>query len=204
MASWFLRKIYARKLHLTSSQSFVAQSLVFWTLVDVSLEEGSSVVSFLCHLVFVMIPVELVDVDPEVLSWFYYLKDVSIDGMWMIYKRSLVAYLENLAFMGTEFMSQSFFHSWRASRSSWRRTASLDVLMRIKDARMQSSAKSRTEKLFFLYSRRSLIYNRKRTLPRGTPDRTGAESDFQFSRISVCVRSRRKSPIQLCRLPWIP
>lgn len=35
---------------------------------DVSLEESSGVVSFPCHLVYVMIPVKLVvDVDPEVL-----------------------------------------------------------------------------------------------------------------------------------------
>lgn len=49
---------YASKLHLRSNQGFVAQFLgLLRTLVDVSLEEGSCVVSFLCHLVYVMVPV---------------------------------------------------------------------------------------------------------------------------------------------------
>lgn len=60
---------YAGKLHLGSNQGFVAQYLgLLWALVDVSVEESSGVVSFPCHLVYVMIPVKLVvDVDPEVL-----------------------------------------------------------------------------------------------------------------------------------------
>ena len=60
---------YASKFNLRSNPGFVAQFLgLLWTLVDVSLEEGSGVVSFLCQLVYVMIPVELiVNVDAEVL-----------------------------------------------------------------------------------------------------------------------------------------
>lgn len=102
---------YAGKLHLGSNQGFVAQFLgLLWALVDVSLEESSGVVSFPCHLVYVMVPVKLVvDGDPEVLCRFYYLQDVSMDGIWMIYKLSLVAYLENLAFLGVEFHEPVLF-----------------------------------------------------------------------------------------------
>ena len=69
---------------------------------------------------------------------------------------------------------------------------------------MQSSAKGLTEletspARSFIYTKKS---NGQRTVPCGTPDRTGAVSDVVPS--THCVRPMRKEAIHLCRFPVTP